>query len=310
MVEVVVAMVVFGIALTGLFPLLAIMSRDLQPIKKIDSSGTATYRCETPARDGNIDGADFSPVPNFEKHVWYVAPSTDPWVRKLGAGAQWYSTTMSAATAPAGFTASASPIPIGAPFAQQDDDEDADAGYVDSFTDSDWVYNASASAALGADCHRHDALPAGSAPTAWATWTLTVPVAGWYSVQATWPFGADQVTDAVYSVSVNGTPLTSVVGSVNQTSDPEGVEDDDGTKWAGLTTAPIQLAAGATVQVQLHNVRASSAVAGKFVVADGARIVRNEVKVVSLDRSLKEANSNRNNADITARVAVKVNIPQ
>lgn len=105
MVEVVVAMAVLGITVSGLFPLLTILSRDLQPIRKFARDGSASYDCRTPARDGNA--ANF-PVDNpvFYPHTWYFTPANDTsnppdpavgaWVRKLGAGAS-LSTTPSGA---------------------------------------------------------------------------------------------------------------------------------------------------------------------------------------------------------------------
>ena len=54
--EFMVALVVLGIALSGLFPLLAISSRELRPIKQTD--GTPTFDCRTPARDWGTDAFD------------------------------------------------------------------------------------------------------------------------------------------------------------------------------------------------------------------------------------------------------------
>ena len=49
--EFTVALVVLGVVLSGLFPLLAITSRELQPITIKQSDGTFTFDCRTPARD-------------------------------------------------------------------------------------------------------------------------------------------------------------------------------------------------------------------------------------------------------------------
>ncbi len=311
LIELAFAMVVFSLTLSGLFPLLIYLSRDLQPVKKVAADGTVTYRSKTPARDGNITGVDITPAPNYIQHVWYITPSNDPWVRKLEAGAQLYpaATTDSA---PTQFTSAASPIPIVATSLQQDDDFDADNGFVDTGTVA-WTYNPTGvTGALGDDSHRHEALAYGSTPTAVATWTFTIPVAGWYSVQATWPAAADQVDDAVFVVSLNGVTLMppNVVASVNQTAAPNDLTDENSQPWKQLNTSPLQLAKDDIVLVQLTDVRGSSTELAKFVVADGVRIVQNEVKIVSIERSPSGANSNSNNADVTARVAVTVNFHQ
>ena len=307
--EIVVAMTVFGIALTGLFPLLVILSRDLQPLKKIAADGSTSYRCETPARDGNIDGDGISPPPVYVKHVWYMTPSDDPWVRKLDAGARLYSAELTAA-APSQVTSATSPIPFGATFVQQDNYQGSSNNDGDGmFSSPSWTYLDSVSAALGGDHHRDPALPTGSTPVKIAQWTLTVEADGWYSIQATWTAAEDQATDVLYSVAVNGTPLTTVA-SVNQHDAPADITDADGRAWKQLTTNLVQLAEGDSIQVQLSNVRENSTEAGKFVVADGARIVQNVVDIVSVERSIGGINSNSNDADVTVNVAITVNLPQ
>ena len=48
-------MMVFSVAVAGLFPLLVILSRDLQPLERRAADGSVTYDCRTPARDGTDD---------------------------------------------------------------------------------------------------------------------------------------------------------------------------------------------------------------------------------------------------------------
>ena len=302
-------MVVFSVVLTGLFPLLVLLSRDLQPVRKVAADGSTSYRCETPARDGNIDGDGISPPPVYVQHVWYMTASDEPWVRKLNAGAQLVPAELTAA-APSQFTSSISPIPVGSSFVQQDDYDGVPNGDGDgTYSDTGWDYNAGASAALRGDHHRREALPAGTPAAGPAVCTLTVGADGWYSIQATWAAAEDQVTDAVFTVSVNGTPLTTVA-SVNQHDVPGDITDTDGRAWAQLTTSQVQLAEGDSAQVQLSDARAISTEVGKYVVADGVRIVQNVVEIVSVERSFSGANNNSNNADLTTEVAVTVNLPQ
>ena len=99
--EIMVATVVLGIALGGLFPLFVVMSRDLQPLRTVHVDGTITYDSTymSPARDGNTEGTPgvVQPV----QHVWYLAPAgdltattADPnttiWVRRLGGSAGFF----------------------------------------------------------------------------------------------------------------------------------------------------------------------------------------------------------------------------
>ena len=66
LVELIVAITVLGIALSGLFPLTAILYRHLQPLKTPASGG---YDCRTPARDGNTTGNVA-----YSQHNWYLTP--------------------------------------------------------------------------------------------------------------------------------------------------------------------------------------------------------------------------------------------
>jgi prepilin-type N-terminal cleavage/methylation domain-containing protein len=305
MVEVVAAMVIFAIALTGLVPLLAILSRDLQPIKKITSTGSTTYNCATPARDGNVNGADFSSPPAFEKHVWYITPSDDLWMRQLGVVARLYPATMTA-VAPTEFTSATSPIPLVAPLQPLDDDT-SNPNFAVTHNETNWDYIPS-SDALNGFSHRHTTKK--NNPNAWATWTFTVPMSGWYSIQATWPpNAADQISDAKYTATVNAIPILTVP-SVNQSIPPNGVEDANGQPWQSLVSGPVYLAKDAVLVVQLNNDGGVEGGNDTYIAADGVRIVRNDIKIVSVERSMRGVNSNSNNMDVTAHVAATVNIPQ
>jgi hypothetical protein len=327
--EITVATVVLGIAVAGLFPLLVVMSRDLQPMQTINADGSVTYSCRTPARDGNTSSVP-APPSGYVQHTWYLAaagdltsPSGNPnatnWARKLGGGARFLPVPMNGA-APSAFTAATTPNPVQPSAAQQDGYEGvpgADDGTGTFSTQSPpvvpWTYYTGVTDALGADTHRHEALPKGQTSADSAIWTLTALADGWYAVQATWPASADQVNDAVYTVCKNGTPLADSPVIMNQAALPVGVTDVQGKAWANLATHAVQLAKNDVITVQLSVVRGiNDSEVGKFVVADGVRLAQNEVQVKSLDRALNHANNNNSTpqADVTVRVKVIVNLPE
>lgn len=292
--ELTVALVVFSVALTGLMPLIAILSRDLQP--PVGQKG------KSPARDWNKSDCD---VTNHRPTTWYLTAYDDPWVRKLG----------SAAKVSADSPASSTPVPLQPPVTIQDDDGttgDADGDGNEDYSEEEgtpWTYDDTTSPlAYGSDQHRKTAQPAGSTSTGAAVWKFTIHTAGYYSIQATWTAAADQVNDAQYTVKKNFVLQPTI--TVNQSAAPVGVVDSNNRSWQSLTSSLMQLAANDVVEVQLSDVRASSTETGKYVVADAVRIVQNKVRLDSMERSLSGTNTNSNNADATAIVTVTVNIPK
>jgi prepilin-type N-terminal cleavage/methylation domain-containing protein len=310
-----VALVVFGIALTGLLPLAAILSRDLQPAREPgeDAEGRPkpkTKKGSTPARDWSTEdyaGKDLDDT-RLRTSPWYVTAYDDPWVRKLGASARITSGTLSVTT----------PLPLGALVRTQDDDNintDADSDGLQDYEESGtaWDYNASAATAHGLDQHRTSALPAGSAG-GYASWKFKVATTGWYSVQATWAAASDQATDVQFTVYKDSVLQTTKV--VSQSASPVGVTDSSSRVWASLTSGltsssgMLQVNKDQTVEVRLSNVRAASPDATKYVIADAVRLVQNVVVVQSIDRALSGKNQNSNNADVTAKVSVTVGVSQ
>jgi hypothetical protein len=288
MVEVVVAMVVFSIALTGLIPLLSILSRDLQPIPQIQD-GATTYKSISPARDGNADGTKNSPA--YQQHTWYVMPYGDIWTRKLGASAQL------SYEVPVGF-ADPSPLPIELISSEKDDQDP------DIISTGTWVspYLPPGGGAFRNACRRCSSLPMGTAPTATITWQLNAPSAGWYSVQATWPADTGQAVDALFYVNGIAT------APVDQSEPPDGVQDANGQRWHQLTV--LSLHKNDNVIIILSNTRAGVLTTGEPVVADGVRIVRsNEVNLVSVDRSTA-GTASQDNLNVSAQVTVTVNLPR
>ncbi len=263
--EFMVAMVVFGIALSGLFPLLAILSRELQPLAE-----TAT----SPARDwSNPESLVTSHRPNW----WYLAANDDLWVRKLGAGAAMGTATVS----------SSSPS-IQSPVVFLDDYEGtlgANDG-AGTFTQGT-AGNLTSASPLGykADYH-HGKAKAGSI----AIWQITVAADGWYSVQATWPNAAAtglDVTSATYTVTARTAPAndmtTVTLSPVNQASPVGGIADVDLVTWWPITPAGnrcVYLRKNDVATVVLYTAEVQ---ASKYLLADAVRIVQNAVTVESVE---------------------------
>jgi prepilin-type N-terminal cleavage/methylation domain-containing protein len=295
--EFMVAMVVLGVALSGLFPLLAITSRQLQPVKN------PTFDCRTPARDWGTDGYDdpqTNPPLRNQRHVWRLTPYDDPWLRKLGTSAQVTS----------GSVASSTPVPIQSSIVFLDDYE-PNGTQVNNTTDGSGTYTSTgwtAGTASGyhQDYHYHEA-PTDTPSSDAAIWQLTIVADGWYSIQATWPTDTGKtLTNATYQVVAAGYNGS----SAPQNNPGNGIADAtaNGTTWWPITAPAILHLAPGTVTVRLNVPLAT--VPNTFVIADAVRIVQNAVAIKSIERSLSGANQNSSNADVTAKVSVTVNIPQ
>lgn len=305
LIELIVAMAVFGIALTGLVPLIAMMSRDLQPV--VGQKG------QSPARDWNTDDCT---ITNHRRSTWYLTPydgTVDPWVRKLGVSARITSSAVPSYTR-------YSNVPLQSSVVLQDDDNgtfDADGDGLEDYAEeptTPWEYNNStAASAIGADQHRKPAVPAGGTATGDAVWRFKIVVAGYYSIQATWIADSNNATDVRYSYKING-GATVLCPPVNQSANPVGVAcASDGHIWTSLTgSVPILFAKDAVVEVHLSDVRVTSPDTGKYVVADAVRIVQNTVRIKSVERSLNGTRriSDDNPADVMAQVTVTVNLSQ
>jgi hypothetical protein len=185
-------------------------------------------------------------------------------------------------------------------------------------TGTAWIPTA-ATAAVNGNQHRKQAIPAAGSSTGGASWLIPLnPVyvagSGSYSIQATWGRADDQIGDAQFSYRINGGAWTKAQ-PVDQTKAPAGVTDSRSPphSWCTLTSAPIVLNPGDTVEVLLSDVRATSTSTSPvaYVAADAVRIVcSNDVAITSIERSLKGQNNNSNHADVTAKVSVTVNLPQ
>jgi prepilin-type N-terminal cleavage/methylation domain-containing protein len=322
--ELTVAMTLLGIALSGLFPLTAMLSRHLQPIP---INATAAYDCRTPARDGNTNGlTPDGHKRDYGRHVWYLTPSNDAWVRKLGCSAQVNKNstdscpaTLSVSPPPAGLGPSSS-LPIQPAVLYLDDYDPS--GMLCNSTDgwgtfttssSGWTYVSPSSGSQGyqGDYHWHSAPTdqSDSSLSDLATWQLTVLADGWYSIQATWPTATAPplpLAGATYQVVTNPSRPVTLLPTSQTTLG--GIKDASGTTWWPLTTL-VQLKAYDAVTVTL-GVPRNVTTPGLYVIADAVRIVQNEVKITSIERSLGGTNGNSDGADVTASVSVTVNLPQ
>jgi prepilin-type N-terminal cleavage/methylation domain-containing protein len=299
--EFLVALIVFGVALSGLLPLVAILSRELQPWRP---STASAYKCSSPARDGNGTGADLA----YERHTWYLTPSSDAWMRKLGASAQ-----LTAGTATTTALTSMQPPVV---FLNDSDpsgtyvNDDTNGAGTFTYIGAGWLTGGSFG--YKSNYHYHEAPTDSNDPalTDTARWTLTIPADGWYSIQATWPLGTGRtLTAASFQVSATGHGSISV--PVVQNTPGNGIADTVavGVTWWPLTTPKLlHLAQGDTVVVTLNVPLAT--VPNTFVIADAVRIVQNEVSVVSVERAVDGQNHNSQNAAVTANVSVNVNVPQ
>ena len=220
--ELQVALIVFGFALAGLYPLAIMQSKQMT---KIESR--------------------FNPATTY-----YLTPSSDEWVCKLGAAAVIRSQDPGPKQPP--------PILL---------IDNVNAGYSES--GSGWEDETPADAYLGA-ARTH---VAGTGANS-AAWQFTGLKPGWYDVRVTWPSGPGRATNASYTISDGATNRGTY--SVNQTLAPFG---DMGQPWQCLAIVPVR---GTALQVQL-----SDTANGK-VSADAVRIIpiRNVVQVSGFARSL------------------------
>ena len=274
---------------------MSIMSRDLQPTRKI-TTGIVTYDCRTPARDGTTSGA--YPPPVFEQHTWYLTAPSDTWACKLGASAS------------VGTTSGATSAAIATPTIEQDDDDgvfDSDGDGLEDFTNTlGWEY------VLGtSDFHYGKSLEASD----YAEWTFTIAAnaGGAYSIQATWPLdsGKSPLSDSVRCfVSNNGVDVSYSPFQLDQTQGTAtAVRSPTSGQWWWTIANNVSLSPG-TVTVRMKRPTGPPA-SDYYILADGMRLVlRNDVNIKSIERSLGVQNGTSGGTDVTAHVVVSVNLPE
>jgi hypothetical protein len=252
------------------------------------------------------------PSQQNQRHVWYVTPFDELWARKLGASAQLTSGTLT----------SAAPTPVQPALLFLDDNEtsgtpvhnDTDGAGTFNAPGAGWV--AGTASGYKGDYRYHSAPTVASDPTLsdTAQWSLTVPVDGWYSVQATWPTDTGRtLTAATFQVAAPGFSGISV--PVVQNNPGNGIAEVDvatgrtSTWWALTTPRVLHLHQGNTVTVTLNVPLAT--LPNTFVIADAVRLIQNEVTVTSIKRSFGCKNPDGTaQPDVTAAVSVTAHIPQ
>lgn len=240
--ELQVAFVVFGIALAGLGPLVVMQSRQLQKLESRLNHQT----------------------------TYYLLPSTDAWVRRLGAPASIGTVDPGAVVPPVTLI------------------DNGDPGYSETDIGTvDWQ-SASRENAFGNSLRWNNGGRVGDK----ARWQFTGLEAGWYEVLVTWDADENQATNAPYTI-YDGEVAKATV-RVNQTEDPSGATFQ-GSRWENLGLFSIS---GDTLRVELSDK------ANGNIAADAVRIVplRNIVQVTSLEKSLSSE-------DVTAHVSVTVQVP-
>ena len=255
MLEFQIALILLGIALAGLFPLVAIYSKGVTKLEnRMYNEGIMTL-------------PDPLGLQNRQPIQGYLVPNSNIWARKLGAAAQ---------------VTTISPV-LPAPIVTSVDDGDP-LYYVESGT---WTKK-SDSAVFGGQ-FQHS-----SKQKATATWTLCVPP-GWYQIAVTWPPATDKSwstlgpsTSATYTIS-DGTLQVGTAVILDQTKTPGaqglgGFSDSSNFPWQYLHTAV--LLAGPNVKVQLGVPKPNPGT--KAVAAAGVQLIPiNNVTITSLARTLE-----------------------
>ena len=165
MLELMVAMVILGIALAGLFPLAIQHSRH---VKKLEDCNPQT---------GRYTGSGWTYATDSQYPNWYLNPPTDAWAQKLGAAALLSSGTIS--------STAATPSPVYDSTTKSVLADDSTGGYYTE-SESDWI--AGPTSGYLNTSRRHSAGTNGTAAsTGYAKWTFTNVSPGWYVVEVAWP---------------------------------------------------------------------------------------------------------------------------
>jgi prepilin-type N-terminal cleavage/methylation domain-containing protein len=277
LIEFVVAMLLFGVAMSGVVSLVVMQARTLTSLEQgpkhvalhPNPDTSNSYRTEHTEEWHQVATESDEANAGEWVHKWYLVPNSHDWGRKLGSAALLTSNDPGPKVPP--------PAPTPANLTADDGDD----GHTEVGT---WISDPN-SAAHSAD-QRRFVYPEGQITgDAKAVWTFTNVPAGWYQVQATWLSSPDQAADAAYTLYDSGELLTDYpVAPVDQRNlpiPPEGAVAES-SLWQVLQTAYF---ATGTATVELSGLSAIDPAA--YVVADGVRLVlvENSVEIESFERS-------------------------
>jgi prepilin-type N-terminal cleavage/methylation domain-containing protein len=267
--EFIVALLMFGIAMSALFPLVVMYSRVLESLEQRPnqlsfhrSAGVdgRDYRVAHPLEWYQVPTGPGAPNAGEWVHRWYLVPSSDSaartadaWARKLGASAsiKYFS--------PTGTLEEPLAEPTQANIIAWDAVGGTTAYYVETPQDG-WSDEAPAAAWNGNQRRQ----PPGLAAT--AAWLFTVPDDGWYRIEATGLVAGSPPAGCNYTIS-SGAPATEVTVPM-----PAGQTFGASAIWSPLA---IKHFSSGPVTVRLN------AAATESALADGMRLVRCSVQITS-----------------------------
>jgi prepilin-type N-terminal cleavage/methylation domain-containing protein len=273
MLEFIVAMVVLGIALTGLFPLQVMQSRVIESLEmRYTESGNqanidAARNWNSPVMRGELASSDT--IPREDYGNWYLIPADDSLARKLTCSASL------SRQPPPTLTTTTSLV---------DDDDTSSMNYTEYGVG--WAAG-TATTVYDNDSRKHALQD--PATGYYAEWIFTNVPAGRYYVMATWTESADLATNAQYVLYDGETICTPYPLPVNQQNTPgDATTTYEDRPWYKLKS---QYFGSGTIKVRL-NCNATGA-----VLADAVRIAP-VTQILSLDKSFN-----------TEEVTIKVKIP-
>ncbi len=211
--EFVVALLLFGIAMSGLFPMVVMYSRMLELLEQRPDElllNRNQYRVANPSEWYQVPADPPKPNSGEWVHKWYLVPSSDSasdgsnaWARKLGASA---SITYE------------NPTPT-----ELTEDIIVDYQDVDYDDDNGWTSESTT------DAYNDNQRRSPESEVGTATWTFTDVVAGWYRVEATGVVSGE-------TAPPEGTSYKLSYGTtVDEDVTPTHLEFVTGTTWCLLT---------------------------------------------------------------------------
>jgi prepilin-type N-terminal cleavage/methylation domain-containing protein len=269
MLEFVVAMIVLGIALTGLLPLEIMQSRVVESLElRYTESGHQVNLDKDRNWNSPVMPADiqsFEVVPREDYGAYYLVSSDDSLARKLGTAASLSRT----------IPALSNRVTIA---------DDVDVTTPDYTEVGTWAAGTASASDVNEGDSRMHIMQASHSD--YAVWTFSNVTPGRYYVMATWKESADQAPDALYEIWDGDADASPVQVLANQASAPAG----DTYKDRPWKTLKSRYFGSGTIKVRLY------ANATKSVMADAVRIVP-VPQILTLEKSF-------NTEEVTVRVKI------